>query len=142
MENESTPFELVAAPLPILGTPELTTPTCNGGNDGNVSIDVSYLTETTFFYELRDGATVVQSGNIPDTTTNTIYIGSLASGNYVLYVISAVGDFGTPETIVTANIAINDPDEVVIDSFTPNDISCFGANDGSISVSALGRQYL
>lgn len=136
VENESTPFELAAAPLPTLGSPTTMSPTCNGGNDGSAMVGVTYPTATTFSYELRDGITVVQDGT---TTTNTISIGALSEGNYFLYVISALGDFSISETVVISNeIIIIAPAEVTIDSFTPNDISCFGETDGSISITPLG----
>ena len=135
VDNESAPFELTAAPLPILGLPLIIPPTCTNESNGSATIEVTYPTTSSFSYQLRDGIDVIRSGT---TSTNIISLTDLEPRDFILYVISDVGDFNNAETVVTVDIFVVNPISVTIDTYTPNGISCFGASDGSISVTASG----
>ena len=144
VNNESTPFELSAAAIPSIGTLSSNAPSCNGGTDGSISVDVSYPTATTFSFQLREGANVIRTGSIPappasQATSSTIAIENLVGGNYFIDVISASGDFTIPATVVSTNeIIVANPAAVNIDTFTPNAISCPGENNGSIALTLSG----
>jgi len=97
--------------------------TCNGGNNGTATVDLSNVgTATQFTYAWS----TITNGPIA-STTNTIT--GLSAGTYNVTVTDDIGC----QDILTITIA--DPPALVV-TLTPTDESCNGANDGSISVDA------
>lgn len=97
--------------------------TCNGANDGTITIVVSGGT-APFDYSIDGGATY------PNTTG--VFTG-LASGNYNVVVKDANGC-----TVNGNAITINDPAAITIDASSASNSGCFGSNTGTISILASG----
>jgi len=91
--------------------------TCNGANDG--SIDVTcYDGKMPYTFSWSNGS-------------NTEDLSGLSSGSYMVTVTDSCG------TMVSDSIVISEP--VGLDaSLTHTNISCYGANDGSASITATG----
>ncbi|GIV33136.1 MAG: hypothetical protein KatS3mg031_0671 [Chitinophagales bacterium] len=90
---------------------------CNGGNNGSVSLTVSGGT-TPYTYLWSNGA----------TTQN---ISSLTAGNYTVTVTDAMG------CTITSGATISEPSQVNI-IYAKQDVLCFGASSGSISLTVSG----
>ena len=105
-----------AAPITVSNV-ALKNVTCNAGNDGSISLDVSGGT-ANYSYLWSNGAT-------------TKDIANLTAGTYTLTITDAVMCQKVIPFVVTA------PEPIVI-AMTPVNISCNGAADGEISVSVTG----
>ncbi len=97
--------------------------TCNGANDGTITIVVSGGT-APYDYSIDGGATY------PNTTG--VFTG-LTSGNYNVVVKDANGC-----TVNGDAITINDPAAITIDASSASNSGCFGSNTGTISILASG----
>lgn len=100
---------------------------CVGDNTGEITADaVGGLGD--YVYTLQDGA-----GNIVNATQNVPgHFTELVAGTYVVSVVS--GDC----TAVSSPIVITEPDAQLDATFVINNVSCSGANDGSIEINATG----
>ena len=67
-----------------------------------------------------------------DGNSTAIPIDGLAAGTYQLIVTDTNG------CDVSRNFTINDPEEIIINVNNSTNVTCFGGNDGSITVSATG----
>ncbi|MFK7981582.1 MAG: cohesin domain-containing protein [Saprospiraceae bacterium] len=111
-------------PGPIAAVAVPTNVTCNGMNDGAITLDVSGG-DDNFTYTWSD-ATI---GNIPNPT-------GLAAGVYSV-TISSCGGQETKSDIATASLTITEPSAMTT-VITPQNATCFGAADGRINVSISG----
>ncbi|MBI3501840.1 MAG: T9SS type A sorting domain-containing protein [Bacteroidetes bacterium] len=115
---------LVCTPVTISSPPAITTTltatnvSCNGNNDGAINLSVSGGTGM-YTYLWMPGM---------ETTQN---ISNLSPGNYSVTVTDG------NNCSATATVAVTEPAALAV-MLTPKDISCNGANDGSISSSVTG----
>jgi len=116
--------ETGTCPGPIVAVATPTNVTCNGMNDGAISLDVSGG-DGTYTYTWSD-ATI---GNIPNPT-------GLAAGVYNV-TISSCGGEQMKSDIAAASLTITEPTAMTT-VITPEDASCFGEADGRINVSISG----
>ncbi|MGC9342432.1 MAG: gliding motility-associated C-terminal domain-containing protein, partial [Bacteroidales bacterium] len=114
----------VAEPDQLVITGETATDiSCNGANDGTINLTVSGGTGP---YEYT-----LSPGNI---TNSTGTFTNLSQGNYTV----SVSDANSCGPVTTGTLVINEPDPIIIDSQTSQDVSCNGAGDGEIQVTATG----
>ncbi len=92
--------------------------TCNGAADGTATVNVSGG-QTSYTYLWNPG-----SGGATRT--------GLAPGTYNVTVNDAIG------CSVTSSVNITEPPLLQITAVTKTDISCNGANDGTITITAIG----
>ncbi len=95
---------------------------CNGGNDGQVTITASGG-NGNYTYSL-DGGVTTQSSNV---FTN------LSAGNYTVTLFEGPNCF----TSVNGDFTITEPQPIVINSIVSTDVTCNGANDGAIDVTSV-----
>jgi len=101
---------------------DLTDPTCFGYKDGQISIAVNGGTGD-LSYSVYAG---VNAQSSPDFDT-------LMAGNYVLR-ITDINDCQSADS----SVSLSQPDGVTISSETTEDVTCYGGNDGSITIVASG----
>ncbi|WP_289062661.1 FG-GAP-like repeat-containing protein [uncultured Zobellia sp.] len=99
---------------------------CPGANDAEIQVEATGGSEP-YQYELLD-----ESYNVLTPTQANNIFENLAPGNYMLKVID-----DTPQESFSNLITILEPEELHT-TFSKVDVSCFGANDGSIEVNADG----
>ncbi len=136
VENESTPFELVATPSPNIDSREITEISCLGDNNGFIIIDISDgVAPYNYEWTINGVMSPIQT-----TGNQTISLNNLSEpGEYILKVASTgFTEFDDPSGYVSTTITMNPPEEVIIASATPNNISCFGTQDGGIAVTPSG----
>ncbi|WP_338730771.1 T9SS type B sorting domain-containing protein [Mangrovimonas cancribranchiae] len=122
--------EITIEPLPILQVNlQAANPTinCTGDNTGSI-IASAQGGLGNYIYELQDGAgnTINATQNTPGVFTN------LVAGTYMVYVES--GDC----TETTSTITITEPSTALDATFTVNDVTCYGSNDGMLEINATG----
>ncbi|MFK7948586.1 MAG: T9SS type A sorting domain-containing protein [Saprospiraceae bacterium] len=105
---------IITEPSPILVTANVTNATCNGNNNGIAQLNIT-------------GGT----GMYNTTWINNANPNALTAGTYTATITDANGCTET-ETII-----ITDPSEILI-NYILTDVSCFGANDGSVNFSFTG----
>lgn len=110
------------APITITGQSK-TDITCNGANDGTITVTATGGTGT-LTYTLDPGAISNTTGSFTNLGPDT-------------YTVS-VDDENNCPTATTTPITINEPDAISIDDENVTDISCTGADDGTVSVSVSG----
>lgn len=100
----------------------LTDPTCNGGSDGQIVVNVTGGTGP-YLYSIDNGSTFFNSNTFS----------GLSAGSYDLDVIDAnsCALSGPTENL-------SDPAAISITSVTPTDVQCNGASDGTIVIAASG----
>ncbi|MDP2722990.1 MAG: PKD domain-containing protein, partial [Bacteroidales bacterium] len=96
--------------------------TCNGGNDGSITITASGGVGT-LNYTLNPGAITNTTGQFP----------GLSGGTYVVTIDDQNGC-----TINTGNITIVDPGLITISDEQATDISCNNLDDGTITITVAG----
>lgn len=92
---------------------------CNNGNDGSIQTSITSNTIGTYSYQWSGTA---------QTTAN---INNLSTGNYTVTVTDQNG------CTATETFTINQPPTLSATA-SGNDVSCFGGNDGTLSVTANG----
>lgn len=95
--------------------------TCDEANNGEIIVNA---TGGTLPYSFALNTTIPQTSNQFD---------NLLAANYTAYITDA----NTCEDSII-NVVVNMPDTLVITSVNKTDVSCFGANDGQIIVTATG----
>jgi len=95
---------------------------CNGGNNGTATITVTGGT-APFTYTWSNGR----------VTTNAT-VSNLMAGNYTVQVTDANGCTATAPVSLT----IGQPSALVLTTTGTTNISCYGLNDGSISIAVTG----
>ncbi|TQO39252.1 putative secreted protein (Por secretion system target) [Arenibacter algicola] len=136
VENENTPLELVAMPPPIIDSQQITEIGCLGDRNGSIIVDISEgITPYNYQWTINGVISPIQT-----TGNQTISLNNLSEpGEYILKVASTgFTDFNDPSGYDSTTITLNIPEEVIINSATQNNISCFGAQDGSIAIIASG----
>ena len=109
---------------------------CPNGNDGNITLSISEgITPYNYQWTINGVISPIQT-----TGNQTISLNNLSEpGEYILKVASTgFTDFNDPSGYDSTTITLNIPEEVIINSATQNNISCFGAQDGSIAIIASG----
>lgn len=109
----------ISEPAPLAASPSKTDITCNGANDGSITINVSGGT-APYTYAWADDVTI---------TTNTRT--SLSSGNYTVTVTDANG------CIDVESLTIIEPAQLTSSDVVQN-VNCFGESTGSINLSISG----
>lgn len=109
----------ISAPsTPVSSTQTQTNITCNGMNNGTASVTVSGGT-APYYYTWTNGS-------------NNASINNLATGNYSVTIMDSEG-------CTTSNsFYITQPQALTIDVVNLQNVTCFGNNNGSISVQAGG----
>lgn len=111
-------------PGPIVAVATPSNVTCNGMNDGSISLDVSGG-DGTYTYTWSDPTI----GNIPNPT-------GLAAGVYNVTITSCNGD-QVKSDISAASLTITEPPAMTT-VITPQNATCFDVADGRINVSISG----
>ncbi|MGC6532464.1 MAG: choice-of-anchor L domain-containing protein [Flavobacteriales bacterium] len=112
---------------------------CNGANDGSISVAVSGGTPDPvtfdpydYDFDWTDGDDVTVFGNDP----NADFVDNLGPGTYSVNVLDANG------CLATTTIAISEPDSIEatgsISDYNGFGVSCFGATDGFINPDIAG----
>lgn len=104
----------ITEPAALSFTTSVTTPTCNGGNDG--SITVSATGGSGSYQYSSDNGNIFQNSNI---------LTGLGAGTYSVVVKDANSCTVTNAVTITSPVAIQP-------NLTVSNISCNGANDGSV----------
>ena len=105
----------------VVSQGNVTNVSCFGGNDGSLSVNASGAT-APYQYSI-DGGTTWQTSN----TFNTLTAGT--------YNIDIKDNNNCSDNV---NITITEPTILVVNQGTVTNVSCFGGNDGSLSVNASG----
>jgi hypothetical protein len=108
---------LVDEPSPLVLTPQITPPSCNGLTDGSILMVPSGGTPG-YFYTWNTGA-------------NTQGISGIGAGSYTVFVSDSVGCSDG------SIIQVTEPSAIVITSSTTS-VTCNGSDDGSIDLTASG----
>jgi gliding motility-associated-like protein len=117
-------FTINQPPALYFSTLDKTDITCNGANDGTITLAADGGTPP-YSYSITGGAPF---GNTTGSFT------SLTPGSYT----PAVQDNNGCVTIVSAPVDIIEPALLTINTESSTNITCFGANDGTITVEAIG----
>ena len=105
----------------IIPTITATDPSCNGGTDGSATVTVTGgAFPYSYFWQ--------PSGNIAATETG------LVAGTYYCNVTDV---YGCPTDPVTASVTIGNPTSIAA-AITQTNVTCYGANDGTATVTATG----
>ncbi len=104
--------------------------TCHGDTDGQLSFTTSNGPGPFFYQWHNEDNSINGSGNFPAAGDLTS-INGLPAGIYTVLINNAW--YSTQ-----AQVAISEPDPLVVDLLTQSDVSCVGLCDGSLSVSAGG----
>ncbi len=105
-----------------------TAPNCTDA-DGEITITTSGGSGD-FTFELQDN-----TGTFIATNTSGVFTGYAAGAYQVMITDNLVSDAGGPCTTLVENIVLTPATLPIINPIVPQDISCNGANDGSIDVS-------
>ena len=96
--------------------------TCNGYNDGNIDLSVQNgIAPYTYFWSNSSGFTAV-----------TEDISNLSGGTYTVLVTDGIG------CSETTDIQVINPNLITINNISKNNVTCFGLNNGSVSINAAG----
>ena len=109
---------VIEEPLPININAIVNPVSCSGFSDGSITVDIS-------------GATPPYDFNWLNLNSNNITISDLTVGNYTIEIID------DNSCVFEETFSVNTPNPISINEIVTN-VSCFGSNDGSISVSASG----
>lgn len=92
---------------------------CNGGNDGQITVSASGG-NGNYTYSIDGGV----------TTQNSNVFTGLSAGNYTLTLFEGANC----STSTNGGFTVTEPQPIVITTVTPTDVTCNGANDGAINV--------
>ncbi|MDO6601340.1 T9SS type A sorting domain-containing protein [Arenibacter palladensis] len=109
---------------------------CPNGNNGSITLTISGgVLNYNYQWTINGVLSPIQT-----TGNQTISLNNLSEpGEYILKVASTgFTEFDDPSGYVSTTITMNPPEEVIIASATPNNISCFGTQDGGIAVTTSG----
>ncbi|MDY0201256.1 MAG: gliding motility-associated C-terminal domain-containing protein, partial [Tenuifilaceae bacterium] len=114
----------------VVGAPIVQDVLCNGDATGQVTITASGGT-APYTFTLLDN-----SNNAIATSTNGVFENVAFGNNYSISVV----DDNACNQVLSSLFDINEPDPIVIDinSILVNSISCYGAANGEVSISASG----
>ena len=102
--------------------------TCNGANNGTITISSPTGGYGTYEYSIDGGVVWQGSGNFINLTFGTYDV--------------QIRDAANPLCIITLNpaLVITEP-PVLAATVTPTDVTCFGANDGKIAITGVSGGY-
>ncbi|PQB08847.1 hypothetical protein BST83_00295 [Polaribacter filamentus] len=123
----TTVQETINTPLELISTPAGELLSCFGATDGNVT---GTITGGTAPYTIKLDGTATQITGIADG--GSFDFSELSVGTYNFTITDAVG------CIDTAQAAITQPDELITDFVSKQDVSCNTGTDGNIIVSVTG----
>ncbi|HCA82465.1 MAG TPA: hypothetical protein DEP18_01665 [Flavobacteriales bacterium] len=106
---------------PSINTVSSTNVSCFGGNDGSISVTNVTGGTGTLYYSL-DGSAFQTSNTFTGVT----------GGHHIIVVQDQVGCSSSDD------ITITEPAEIIVGTSINDHVSCFGYNDGSVSVNAAG----
>ena len=109
---------VIEEPLAININAIVTPVSCSGLSDGSITVDIS-------------GATPPYDFNWLNLNSNNITISDLTVGDYTIEITD------DNSCVFEETFSVNTPNPIIINETVTN-ISCFGANDGSISTSVSG----
>jgi len=115
----------ITEPASLEAEKSFTNPTCYGGTDGSILITASGGTPP-YSYS-KDAGTTYTSGSNPYTFYN------LTATTYNIY----IKDANSCESYAGAS-NLSNPSGITISSVIPSVVSCYGGNDGTITVIAYG----
>ncbi|GMN04636.1 hypothetical protein MTsPCn5_00240 [Croceitalea sp. MTPC5] len=125
---------LTNVPLPTITSMQVTQPiSCFGASDAEVTVTISGGNAPYNYQWLRDGVLLETN-----STNGTFIRGGLSEGSYTINVSSSVAPVTNPSARTSQSVTVTEPAQLVIANASANDISCFGGNDGSISVMVNG----
>ncbi len=120
----SNPLIVNEPPAIIIDNTTITDASCNGAGNGSITVSASGGTGSVLIYTLSPGA----------ITNGTGIFNGLIAGNYTV----SVTDINFCGPVVTGNLIVGEPTPITITSETSTNISCHGANDGIVTVTASG----
>ncbi len=119
---------VITEPAVLNATVNFTDVTCNGANDGTITISAPTGGYGTYSYSINGGASWLGSGNF----TN------LAPGNYNV----RIRDAANISCVIVLNPALAITEPVVLSATAAKtDITCFGAADGTITINGAAGGY-
>ncbi len=121
--KDGATLTIVEPPLLVIDSQTKTDVSCNGGNDGTITITASGGVPA-YNYSIDGGANFLANGGV--------FIGLIA-GNYPVAIRDING-------CITSglNLIITEPAALVINSETNTNVSCNGGNDGTITITVSG----
>lgn len=132
--NGATYAICCTTPCPMPNTSTVTNLTCNGTDDGTISIAITggvlgdHPDYTATLYNLS-GAQI----GTPISTPNTAVFTGLLPGTYYAYLTDTFGCFTNSDTVV-----ITEPNELILSLDSTTLTTCFTTNDGTASVMGIG----
>ncbi|MEG3656464.1 T9SS type A sorting domain-containing protein [Arenibacter palladensis] len=129
-------IEVTTIPPPQIVDQQVNQILCPNGNDGSLTLTISGgVLNYNYQWTINGVMSTIQT-----TGNQTISLNNLSEpGEYILKVASTgFTEFDDPSGYVSTTITMNPPEEVIIASATPNNISCFGTQDGGIAVTTSG----
>lgn len=122
----------LSVPDPVVLTiTDYTTETCYGAADGSVTFEAAGGSGTYTYNIYSDNGGVVAS--VPAYDGSLVTINSLPADDYEIVIADA--NYCSDAAAFT----ITQPNELTIDLTNKQDVTCFGGNDGSLSVKINGR---
>lgn len=119
----SAPISVTEPPAIVISSTSSTNVSCNGGNNGTITI-VAVGGTSTLTYTLNPGS-------ISNTTG---IFGGLMAGTYTV----SVTDVNNCGPVVSGSIVITQPTAIAITGESKTNITCFGLTNGTITVTAAG----
>lgn len=117
----SSVLAIVTAPSPLINSQSATDVLCNGGSNGSLVVTASGG-NGVIGYTLQSTGATSATGNF----------GALAAGVYTVLATDAFG------CTTTTSLSISEPPILQIDSLSLINVTCAGANNGSLFVSTVG----
>jgi len=116
----------ISEPAVLAATVNSTNVTCNGGNDGTITITSPTGGSGSYEYTVDGGTTWQASGNF----------GSLTAATYNVQ----IRDANATGCVITLDgtLVISEPAALSIDSEATTDITCKGLTDGTVTITASG----
>ncbi len=123
-----------------LASPTADAVTCHGGNDGKIKVKIDNAVGTPTVINLkRDGADA--TGYVTSFNGSTLTIDGLLAGDYTYIIGDSRGCIPPP----TGNAVVLEPDALdfttAVSNYNESDISCHGADDAFIEVTATGGNW-
>ncbi|MEA1898950.1 MAG: gliding motility-associated C-terminal domain-containing protein, partial [Bacteroidota bacterium] len=124
---QSSPITLTEPPAIIINSESATDITCNGRDDGTVAVGATGGSGTLVYTLLPDNISNT-SGSFSNLSPNTYYVN--------------ITDANGCGPVQSNGLVVDEPDSIRIQSEISTDISCNGANDGTIIITANGGNTL
>ncbi|WP_028979547.1 RICIN domain-containing protein, partial [Sporocytophaga myxococcoides] len=121
--SRSLPSVTITQPQPLDGMEEFTNVTCNGANDGTITISSPSGGGGTYQYSINGGATWQSSGTFT----------GLSPGTYNVRMRDAAAT--TCSVSINSSLTITQP-PILNGTVTATNVRCYNANDGTITISS------